>query len=314
MKKVPRYKRINKRNDSYNFEINKIKNILEEISKNIQETKTDKKSKFNIDWFSKISLVISMVALVISIKALNYDNLSIILSATEPILNIELDEYKNNITISNKTYKIFDIRHVTFGKARPFALYNSYDILDNKLYRVIDVPFLETHFNLEEGHTEETNMNSKEAAIYNKKMYLELDKYNTIFSEETLYNAKRYIEENITLYTSEYLPVYKFYDYFYLIIHYTDKYGNRGIQFYIYNHEYANTIKKYKLSQEEFYSFISQMIQSTELLCDINTKDCLNEEKLLRLMLSEDSYISEDNPKYIIDAYDHIYFDFLEYK
>lgn len=281
----------------------------------MQKINASKQTKFNIDWSSTISLILSIVALIISIKALNYDNLSIILGATEPILNIDLDEYRNSITISNKTHQVFDIRHVTFGKVRPFALCNiSDDVPENQLYRAIDIPFLETHFNLEEGHTEGTNMDPKEAAIYNKKMYLELDQYNLIFSEDTLYDAEKYIEKNIELYTDEYLPVYKFYDYFYLIIHYTDKYGNRGKQFYIYNHEYANTIKKYKLSQEEFYLYTSQMVYGTGLQYDINIRDYLDEKELLRIMLSENSIIPEGNPKYRINIYDDMYFDFLQYR
>lgn len=219
---------------------------------------------------------------------------------TEPILNLEIDEYKDKITIENKTYDYFEIDHLSFGKIRPIV-YLEKGEGGKSNYRALDLVYMQTERNFEKGHTDGTHTTDEEKKEFNSFTQIKLLEEDYKINKAELDNIKDVIKD------FEYVE--KFYDYYYLIVYYTDIYGNRDCQYYIFNNEYAKSIKKYKLSEEEFLKYISQTIDTNLIYKDINNKN-IDYEKLKEILLSEKSKIKENHLKYSEDIYDDKYLNF----
>ena len=75
----------------------------------------------------------------------------------------------------------------------------------------------------------------------------------------------------------EYWEVSPNFDYRFIEVYYTDVYGNRNSQYYIYKYEYGSSWEKYKLSEDEYINYIFDVKTRfsadtiTEVLTDKNS-------------------------------------------
>lgn len=217
---------------------------------------------------------------------------------TEPILNLEIDEYKDKITIENKTYDYFEIDHLSFGKVRPIVyLENQENFKIN--YRALDLVYMQTERNFEKASNDGTHTTEEEKKELNSFTQIKLLEEDHKINKAELDNIKDVIKD------FEYVE--KYYDYYYLIVYYTDVYGNSNKQYYIFSNEYGKSMKKYKFQEEEFSKYINKTIDTNLIYKDENNKS-IDYEKIKDILLSEKSKIKEEDLKYTDDTYSNFPF------
>lgn len=209
------------------------------------------------------SVITAVASVIISKQALDISEISLKNSSkdAEPILDMDIDWSSDTIRVKNLSSDIYQINHVNFGLIRTIAIMDSsYQInsveLEDKL----------ASMNLEHGHTEGTDCSDEDAEKYNKEFLLSLSDesksnwgiiVNNQDEIDEIENVIRGLCDSSDEY--EYWEVSYNFDYRFIEVYYTDVYGNRNSQYYIYKYEYGRSWEKYKLSEDEYINYVSDV-------------------------------------------------------
>lgn len=261
----------------------KIKNILHKIW-NACKIQCQKIKKICGLLVTICTLVTAVASVVIAQQALEVSKIALKTSssATEPILDIDVDWYNDEIEVKNETYDIFQIKDVSFGLVRTIAVIQN----DGDKISSVEVEENSTGFNLEHGHTTGTDCSDADAEKYNKKFKLSFDQDNSECLTSNLDLLEEKIEKDSKSYSCNYWGVSPNYNYRYIIVEYEDVYGNRRRQYYIYKCEYATTWRMYKLSEKQFDNYTQSIIYNYD------------ENKILEKLFSASNFKQFEHTKY----------------
>ena len=205
-----------------------------------------------------IPILFSSAALVISYQALQLSQLTVKTSSkmTEPIISIEIDDSDDSIIIRNETNEIYQILHVNFGHIYPICVTNS----EYTIIYAIEIPRFMAERSLERGETTGTDTSPEEAKKENISMEINREKWDYgTDSHSLIENVRLEIAKQIKSDTDLYLHE-NYYPYYYVQIFYKDTYGNRNVQYYIYQPEYGSVYQLYKMSKDDFYEYTKYVV------------------------------------------------------
>lgn len=255
---------------------------LKAIKKFLKEKKSDIKNICRI-LVTMCTIVTAIASVILAKKALDVSGIALKTSssATEPILNMDIEWDNDKITVVHETSDIFQIRYVTFGLVRTIAVMS-----DDAVISSIEVQEKSTGLNLEHGHTTGTDCSDEDAEKLNKKFKLQLDTGYSNANAEKLDLLEEKVRERCDASPYSYWEVSPYYNYRYIIVDYIDVYGNRRSQYYIYKYEYTTSWRIYKLSEEEFEKYTESIMYRYD------------ETELLDKLFSNSNFKSLENTKY----------------
>lgn len=243
------------------------------------------------------SIIIAIISLLLSYNAINVSEIALEITSkgTEPIIEMDIDYWNENLNIRNRSHKYYQISSVNYGKIRFIGIMDSYG--DNSKINYVYIPEKYTGIKLEHGHTTGTDMSDKNIKKYNKSLKLSLN--DAIQNESDSVNA---IENTIKDLCEEkgyfYWDVSPNYTYYYIEVNFKDIYGHRDALYYIYKYEYGSTWQLYKIDKEEYIKYMSEVYQNTD------------KDNIISNLFDKDSFEIFDNTifkDYYYDSYFPVY-------
>ena len=236
------------------------------------------------------SVITAIVSVVMAKQALDVSVIALKSSSqdAEPILDINIDWWNDTIDVKNLSSDIYQIYHVNFGLIRTIAICDSDGGINS-----VELEDRLTSMNLEHGHTEGTDCSDEDAKKYNKEFLLSLSNdsksnWGIIVNNQDTIDSIEQNVRNLCDSSEEYVywGVSPHFDYRYIEIYYTDVYGNRNSQYYIYKYEYDSSWKIYKLSEEEYLEYISNVISG------------FSEESVMEILFDKNKFLDMEVTKY----------------
>lgn len=184
-----------------------------------------------------ISILIAMQSFDVSKQSLDIAKESLKISRisiNNPVFDIDVDWENDKLSVENKTYDLFKIRRVLYGKVRTMAIMTN----DSSQISSVELHEEDNAIYLERGNNVEMSCSEEEIDEYNKKFELSLGENWSHESTDRLNKLEKMVEKKCKEENFELWGVSPNFNYRYIEIAYSDVYGNTGCQYYIYKNEY----------------------------------------------------------------------------
>lgn len=143
-----------------------------------------------------ISILIAMQSFDVSKQSLDIAKESLKISRisiNNPVFDIDVDWENDKLSVENKTYDLFKIRRVLYGKVRTMAIMTN----DSSQISSVELHEEDNAIYLERGNNVEMSCSEEEIDEYNKKFELSLEENWSHESTDRLNKLEKMVEKNV---------------------------------------------------------------------------------------------------------------------